>query len=82
MEAREAGEEEVKSAFGVKLRSTSQSFRLRAADASSGQTPKLPVCEERCEKQRRQEAGDVCSKQLTNTSSNPSISEDLKLTGE
>lgn len=82
MEAREAGEEEVKSAFGVKLRSTSQSFRLRAADASSGQTPKLPGCEERCEKQRRQEAGDVCSKQLTNTSSNPSISEDLKLTGE
>lgn len=81
MEAREAGEEEVKSAFGVKLRSTSQSFRLRA-DASSDQTPKPPACEERCDKQRRQEAGDVCSRQLTNTSGTPSISEDLKLTGE
>lgn len=81
METREAGEEEVKSAFGVKLRSTSQSFRLRA-DASSGQTSKPPVCEERCEKQRRQEAGGVCRRQLTNTSSTPSISEELKVTGE
>lgn len=81
MEAREAGDEEVKSAFGVKLRSTSQSFRLRA-DASSGQIPKPPVCEERCEKQGRQEAGGMCSRQLTNTSSTPSISEDLKVTGE
>lgn len=81
MEAREAGEEEAKSAFGVKLRSTSQSFRLRA-DASSSQVSKTSVWEERCERQRRQEAGGVFSGQLTNTSGKPSISENLKLTGE
>lgn len=81
MEAREAGEEEVKLAFGVKLRSTSQSFRLRA-DASSGQTQKPPVCEERCDRQKRQEAGGSCSRQPTNTSNTPSVSEDVKLTGE
>lgn len=81
MEAREAGEEEVKSAFGVKLRSTSQSFRLRA-DASSGQTPKPPVCGERCDRQKRQEAGGVYSGQLTNTFGTSSVYKDLKLTGE
>lgn len=81
MEAREAGEEEVKSAFGVKLRSTSQSFRLRA-DSLSGQTPKPPVCGERCDRQKRQEAGAVCSRQPTNTFGTPSLYEDLKLTGE
>lgn len=81
MEAQEAGEEEVKSAFGVKLRTTSQSFRLRA-DASRGQTPRPVVCGERCDRQKRLEAGGVCGGQPTNTSGTRSVSEDLKLTGE
>lgn len=84
VEAREVEEDEVKTAFGIKLRSTSQSFRLRA-DASSSQTPKPAVCGEQSDKQKREEicanAGSVSKKQLTSTSCTPSISEDLRLTG-
>lgn len=82
MEVRETGEEEVKSAFGVKLRSTSQSFRLRA-NASSSQAPMSPVCGERCDKQKTQEvggsAGGGTGSMSTNTYCTP---EDLKLKGE
>lgn len=77
VEAREVEEDEVKTAFGIKLRSTSQSFRLRA-DASSRQTPKPAVCGEQYDKQKREE---ISGKQSTNTSCTPSISEDLRLTG-
>lgn len=84
VEAREVEEDEVKTAFGIKLRSTSQSFRLRA-DASSSQTPKPAVCGEQSDNQKREEisgnAGNVSKKQSTNTSCTPSISEDLRLTG-
>lgn len=84
VEAREVEEDEVKMAFGIKLRSTSQSFRLRA-DASSSQTPKPAVCGEQCDYQRREEisgnVGNVSKKQSTNTSCTPSISEDLRMTG-
>lgn len=84
VEAREVEEDEVKTAFGIKLRTTSQSFRLRA-DASSSQTPKPAACGEQCDKQKREEisgnVGNVSKKQSTNTSCTPSISEDVRLTG-
>ncbi|XP_019956129.2 microtubule-associated protein futsch isoform X1 [Paralichthys olivaceus] len=58
MEAQEeVQEEEGKTAFGVKLRSTSQSMRVRA-DASLNHSSKLPGGEDQCDKQNRQEMRD------------------------
>lgn len=85
MEAQEVEEDEGKTAFGVKLRSTSQSMRLRF-DASSNHSSKPAACEEQCDKQKRQETSDtassVCKKMSTNTSCTPSTAGDLRLTGE
>lgn len=57
LEAREVEEEEVKTAFGIKLRSTSSSIRLRS-DASSNHKSKPAVCEEQSDKQKGQETSD------------------------
>lgn len=83
-------EDEVKTAFGIKLRSTSQSIRLRSG-ASSKHNSTSPVCGEQCDKQKKQETSDnaiyICKKVSTNISTSedlqpPSTSEDLQLTGE
>ncbi|XP_044073951.1 uncharacterized protein cracdla isoform X2 [Siniperca chuatsi] len=83
LEAQEFEEEEDgKTAFGIKLRSTSQLTRLRS-DASSNHNSKPPVCEEQCDKQKRQEISDASymNKTLsTNISCTPSASADLRLT--
>ncbi|XP_068428919.1 CRACD-like protein [Clinocottus analis] len=63
-EAEEVEDDEGKTAFGVKLRSTSLSTRFRS-DASSKHNAKLPVCEERCDKLKEQEIGDLRSKDPT-----------------
>ncbi|XP_073329451.1 uncharacterized protein cracdla [Pagrus major] len=81
VEAREVEEDEGKTAFGIKLRSTSQSIRFRS-DASSNQTSKSPVCEEQSEQQKRQEMSDNAgnmSKKLSNISSTPSTGGDPQL---
>lgn len=71
--------------FGVKLRPTSQSVRLRS-DASSSRHSKPPVCEEQGDQQKRQEISDTVtctSKTLpTNISNPPSNAENIQLTGE
>ncbi|XP_038576775.1 CRACD-like protein isoform X1 [Micropterus salmoides] len=83
MEAQEAEEgEESKTAFGIKLRSTSQSVRFRS-DASSNHNSKPPVCEGPSDKQKRQEISDnasYMSKILSNISCTPSTSADVQLT--
>lgn len=85
VEALAVEEDEVKTAFGIKLRSTSQSIRFRS-DASSNHNSKPPVCEEQCNKQKRQEISDnanyMCQKLSTVISYTPSTSGDLQLTGE
>ncbi|XP_060944413.1 serine-rich adhesin for platelets [Limanda limanda] len=53
----EVQEEEGKTAFGVKLRSTSQSMRVRA-DPTPNHFSKPPVSEDQCDKQNRQEMSD------------------------
>ncbi|XP_035531812.1 uncharacterized protein cracdla [Morone saxatilis] len=82
-EAQEAAEEEGKTAFGVKLRSTSLSMRSRS-DASSNYNSKPPVCEEQSDKQKRQEISDNSSytskKVTTNISCTPSTAGGLQLT--
>ncbi|XP_070832821.1 CRACD-like protein isoform X2 [Chaetodon trifascialis] len=60
VEAQEVEEDEGKTAFGIKLRSTSQSMRLRF-DASSKHSSKPAVCEEPCDKQKKQETSDNAS---------------------
>ncbi|XP_023261116.1 uncharacterized protein KIAA1211-like homolog [Seriola lalandi dorsalis] len=83
VEAHEVQEEEGKTAFGVKLRSTSQSMRFRA-DAASNHLSKPPVCEDQCDKQKRQEMSDnvgYMSKKLpSNFSCTPSTSGDVQVT--
>ncbi|XP_068561104.1 CRACD-like protein isoform X1 [Cebidichthys violaceus] len=64
VEAQEVEEDEGKTAFGVKLRSTSLSMKFRS-DSSSTHSSKLPVCEEQCDKLKRQEIGDPQSKDPT-----------------
>ncbi|KAM6955565.1 uncharacterized protein cracdla [Lycodopsis pacificus] len=64
VEAQEVEDEDGKTAFGVKLRSTSLSMRFRL-DSSSTQSSKLPVCEEQCDTLKRQEIGDLRSKDPT-----------------
>ncbi|XP_070693704.1 CRACD-like protein isoform X2 [Pempheris klunzingeri] len=56
-EAQEVEQEQGKTAFGIKLRSTSQSMRFWT-DASSNHNSKPPVCEEQCDKQKGQEIND------------------------
>uniref|UniRef100_UPI0037E84E09 CRACD-like protein n=1 Tax=Semicossyphus pulcher TaxID=241346 RepID=UPI0037E84E09 len=58
VEAQEVGEEDAKTAFGVKLRSTSQPMKFRS-DASSNQNSKAPVCKEQCDKQKGPEMSDT-----------------------
>lgn len=79
VEAKELLEEEGKTAFGVKLRSTSQSVRLRS-DAPSNNHSKPLLFEEQCDKQKTQEISDnanYMSKKLPTSTSG-----DLRLTGE
>ncbi|XP_051261033.1 uncharacterized protein cracdla isoform X2 [Dicentrarchus labrax] len=82
-EAQEAEEGEGKTAFGVKLRSTSLSMRFRS-DASSNPNSKPPVCEEQSDKQKKKEISDNSSypskKVTTNISCTPSTAGDLQLT--
>ncbi|XP_076603896.1 uncharacterized protein cracdla isoform X2 [Chaetodon auriga] len=82
VEAQEVEEDEGKTAFGIKLRSTSQSMRLRF-DASSKHSLKPAVYEEPCDKQKRQETSDsasyVCQKLPTSISCTTSTSGNLLL---
>ncbi|XP_056294445.1 uncharacterized protein cracdla isoform X2 [Pseudoliparis swirei] len=57
-------DEEGKTAFGVKLRSTSLSVRLRS-DSPSHHSSKLLACEEQCDTLKEQEIGDLRSKDPT-----------------
>nr|XP_046259133.1 pneumococcal serine-rich repeat protein isoform X2 [Scatophagus argus] len=81
VEAKEVEEDEGKTTFGIKLRSTSQSIRVRS-DASSNQQSKS-VCEEQCDKQKRHDISDngsYMSKKLsTNTSCTSTTSGELRL---
>ncbi|KAL6101038.1 cracdl [Pungitius sinensis] len=61
VEAQEVEENEGKPVFGVKLRSTSLSMRLRS-DSSPNHRTKLPVYEEQCDQLKRPEMGDLESK--------------------
>ncbi|XP_071333865.1 uncharacterized protein cracdla [Trachinotus anak] len=83
VEAQEVQEEEGKMAFGVKLRSTSQSLRFRS-DAASNHLSKPPVCQDQSDKQKRQEISDnvgYLSKKLpTNFSCTPSTSGNVQVT--
>lgn len=84
VEAREVEEDEVKTAFGIKLRSTSSSIRLRS-DASSYRRSKPAVCEEQSDKQKGQETSDnstsIC-KDLSRNICPPSTSGGLQQTSE
>ncbi|XP_031725491.1 acrosomal protein KIAA1210 [Anarrhichthys ocellatus] len=64
VEAQEVEDDDGKTAFGVKLRSTSLAMRFRS-DSSSTHSSKLPVCEEQCDKLKSQEIGDLRSKDPT-----------------
>uniref|UniRef100_A0A3B5AZI9 DUF4592 domain-containing protein n=1 Tax=Stegastes partitus TaxID=144197 RepID=A0A3B5AZI9_9TELE len=57
VEAKEVQEEEGKTAFGIKLRSTSQSVRLRSNPISNHHS-KTVLCEDQSEKQKQQETRD------------------------
>ncbi|XP_034430817.1 acrosomal protein KIAA1210 isoform X2 [Hippoglossus hippoglossus] len=76
----EVQEEEGKTAFGVKLRSMSQSMKVRA-DPTPNHFSKPPVSEDQCDKQNRQEMSDnvgyVSKKPLI--SSTPSTSGDIRV---
>ncbi|XP_044220739.1 uncharacterized protein cracdla [Thunnus albacares] len=77
VEAKEQQGEEGKTAFGVKLRSTSQSVRFRS-DAPSNHHLKPLICEEQCDKQKTQEISNnanYMSKKLPTSTSG-----DLRLT--
>ncbi|XP_023121089.2 CRACD-like protein isoform X1 [Amphiprion ocellaris] len=54
VEAKEIQEEDGKTAFGIKLRSTSLSFRLRP-NSTSNHDPKTVLCEDSSNKQNQQE---------------------------
>lgn len=77
----EVQEEEGKTAFGIKLRSTSQTMRLR-----SDTTSKAPACADQCDKQSRQEVsanvGSVTGKLPANVSCASSPPGDVRVTGE
>ncbi|XP_070771412.1 serine-rich adhesin for platelets [Enoplosus armatus] len=84
VEAQEVEEEgDGKTAFGIKLRSTSQSTRFRS-DASSNHNPKPPVREEQGDKQKGQEISNNASymskKLSTSIPCTPPTSVDLRLT--
>nr|XP_020464956.1 uncharacterized protein KIAA1211-like homolog [Monopterus albus] len=83
VEAQEVQETDRKTTFGIKLRSTSQSMRLKS-DASSNHHLKPPVCDEQCDKQKGQEINDhgiYMSKKLPgNFSYTSSTSGDVRLT--
>uniref|UniRef100_A0A672Z6G2 DUF4592 domain-containing protein n=1 Tax=Sphaeramia orbicularis TaxID=375764 RepID=A0A672Z6G2_9TELE len=84
VEAKEVHEEEGKTAFGVKLRSTSQSVRLRS-EVSSYQQSKSTLREEQSEKQRQEisnNASFIVKKQPVNVSCAASTSGDARPTGE
>ncbi|XP_019119592.2 uncharacterized protein KIAA1211 isoform X1 [Larimichthys crocea] len=80
-EAQEVEEDEGKRAFGIKLRSTSQSMKFRP-DVSSNLNSKPPASEEPCDKQKRQETNDsasfTCKKLSTNIFGTTSTSGDLR----
>ncbi|XP_069010244.1 capping protein-inhibiting regulator of actin dynamics [Embiotoca jacksoni] len=82
-EAKEVQEDEGKTAFGIKLRSTSQLNRFRS-DAASNHHPKTALSEDQCDKQKRQEISDNSSylseKLPANTSNTPSTSGELRTT--
>ncbi|KAK2839984.1 hypothetical protein Q5P01_013724 [Channa striata] len=82
-EAQDSQEEEGKTAFGIKLRPTSQSMRFRS-DASSPHRLKSSVTEEQGDKQKRQETRDnvTCApkKLPANISSTPSTPGDNRQT--
>ncbi|AWP13338.1 DUF4592 domain containing protein [Scophthalmus maximus] len=75
----EVQEEEGKTAFGIKLRSTSQTMRLR-----SDTTSKAPACADQCDKQSRQEVsanvGSVTGKLPANVSCASSPPGDVRVT--
>ncbi len=81
VEAQEVEEDEGKTTFGIKLRSTSQSMRIRF-DASCNHNTKPPVSEEQGDKRTRQETSNASKKLSANITCTPSTSEDLRPTGE
>ncbi|XP_060909316.1 nascent polypeptide-associated complex subunit alpha, muscle-specific form isoform X2 [Labrus mixtus] len=84
VEKQEFQEDEGKTAFGVKLRTTSQLGRLRS-ESSSDKMSKAPVCEEQCNKQKVLEMSNNTTnksiKMSTDISTTPVISGDLRLAG-
>lgn len=87
VKVQEVEKDEVKTTFGIKLRTTSQSFRLRSY-TSLNQNSKPAVCEVQCDKQDKQikESSDcatyMCKTTSLNTSRTTSTSEDIQTTGE
>lgn len=87
VKVQEVEKDEVKTTFGIKLRTTSQSFRLRS-DTSFNQNSKPAVCEAQCDKQDKQikESSDcgiyMCKATSLNISCTPSTCEDIQVTGE
>ncbi|XP_041858183.1 CRACD-like protein isoform X2 [Melanotaenia boesemani] len=73
-EAREVQEEQGKTTFGIKLRATSQSLKLRSETASNHHS-KTSLCEDQSDKQKKQEISDSASRMSeklpANTSSAP-----------
>ncbi|XP_029967108.1 uncharacterized protein KIAA1211-like [Salarias fasciatus] len=79
-EVQEVQEEEGKTAFGVKLRSTSQSIRQRADSCSRNQS-KTTLPDDQCDAQKRQDTSQsVPGKLQTNRSSSASSSRDHRPT--
>lgn len=85
VEAQEVEADEVKTAFGIKLRSTSSSIRLRS-DASSNHKSKPAVCEEQSDKQKGPETSDnansICQDLSRNIVCPPSTSGGPQQTSE
>lgn len=87
VKVQEVERDEAKTTFGIKLRTTSQSFRLRS-DTSLNQNSKPAVCEAQCDKQDKQikESSDcatyMCKATSLNISCTLSTSEDIQVTGE
>lgn len=79
VEAKEFQEEEGKTTFGVKLRSTSQSMRIRS-DAPSNHHSKPLSCEQQRDKQKTQEISDNVNNMSKTLPT--STSGDLRATGE
>ncbi|XP_050928027.1 LOW QUALITY PROTEIN: CRACD-like protein [Lates calcarifer] len=79
VEALEVPEEEGRTAFGIKLRSTSQSLRFRS-DSTSNHVSKPQVCEDQRERQKRQEINDNICNMSKKLPTNISTSRDIQVT--